>query len=276
MKCLAVIIFLVPRLILGQENLILGPKENLDHYIHSYSQVDGNTLSSNRVSNFIRKIERKEIDKNSPKFLRFLFTKTHQQFLRHYVEYSSFSETVEKGKYDCLTGTALYALLLDYFDIEYKIIETNYHIFLLASTAQGKVLLEATDPLNGLEEKQQDIEARINLYKENRIQEASLDKKYYRYNFNLYNQVNLDQIEGLLHYNRSVVAFNEKNLHGSIQRLDKALDLYNSPRMVEFSTILLLAVVESNLNSLDKEECFKNIQALRRKQLQVMASRNFN
>ena len=274
MKFLALII-LLPTLTLGQDNSVpVEPDDKLAYYVYNYSQVDGNARSSNEVSNFIKKLERKGIQKNSAQFLRFLFTKTHQHFLRQYVEYASFSETLDKGKYDCLTGTALYALLLDHFDIEYKIIETNYHIFLLVSTAEGKILMEATDPLNGFVEKPKDIDNRINLYRQNKIQEASIGKKYYRYNFNLFNQVNLDQIEGLLHYNLSIVAFNDQDLHASIQRLDRALNLYNSPRMVEFSNILLLSVIESKLNNVDKENCIKNIQAIRRKQVQVMASRN--
>ena len=275
MKFLALIILLQPVLLFGQQDWqASSPEDKPSHYILTYSSVDGNAASLKEISNFIKKLERKETQKKSTEFIRHLFLKTHQEFLRHYTEYASFSETLDKGKYNCLTGTALYALLLDHFDIEYKIIETNYHIFLLASTKGGQILFEATDPSNGFVEKPKDIDSRINLYKQNRVQETNIDKKYYRYNFNLYNQVSLDQIEGLLHYNLSIAAFNEQNLHASIQRLDRALDLYNSPRMLEFSTILLLSVMESKLDNVDKENCIKNIQAIRKKQVQVMASRN--
>ena len=274
MKFLALIILFQPILLFGQQGQTSSSEDKLSRYIVTYSNVDGSVASFNEISNFIKKLERKEMQKKSTGFIRHLFLKTHQEFLKHYAEYASFSETLDKGRYNCLTGTALYALLLDHFDIEYKVIETNYHIFLLASTGEGQILFEATDPLNGFIEKPKDIDSRINLYKQNRVQETSIDKKYYRYNFNLYSQVSLDQIEGLLHYNFSIMAFNEQNLHASIQRLDRALDLYNSPRMLEFSSILLLSVMESKLDSVDKENCMKNIQAIRKKQVQVMASRN--
>ncbi len=275
MKFLALIILLVPAIVLGQENSdAIGHGDKLNYYVSSYSQADGNTRSSKDISNFITKLERKEIQKGSTEFIRRLFIKTHHEFLRHYTEYASFSETLDKGRYNCLTGTALYALLLDHFGIEYKIIETNYHIFLLVSAEEGEILLEATDPLNGFVEKPKEIEDRINLYKQNRVQETSVDKTYYRYNFSLYNQVNLDQIEGLLYYNLSIVSLNEQNLQAAIQRLDRALDRYNSPRMAEFGTILLLSVMEGKLDNVEKEKCIKSIQAIRRKQVPVMASRN--
>ena len=273
MKFLALIILFQPILLFGQQGQTSSSEDKLSRYIVTYSNVDGSVASFKEISNFIKKLERKEMQKKSTGFIRHLFLKTHQEFLKHYAEYASFSETLDKGRYNCLTGTALYALLLDHFDIEYKVIETNYHIFLLASTGEGQILCEATDPLNGFIEKPKDIDSRINLYKQNRVQETSIDKKYYRYNFNLYSQVSLDQIEGLLHYNFSIMAFNEQNLHASIQRLDRALDLYNSPRILEFSTILLLSVMESKLDNVDKENCIKNIQAIRKKQMQVMASR---
>ncbi len=275
MRLLPFIFLLISSFVWGQENpRVLNSGDNLENYLDSYCQVGGNSNSHDYVSNFIKKLERKETQKESVEFLRILFTKTRHAFLRHYAEYASFSETIDKGRYNCLTGTALYALLLDHFDIEYKIIETNYHIFLLASTNKGKVLFEATDPLNGFVDNQNDIENRIKQYKRNRLQETAADKKYYRYNFELYNEVSLDQMEGLLHYNMSIVAYNKQNLQSAVHYLEKALSLYNSPRITEFSAILLLSVMESKLDKLTKESCLKNIQTIRRKQVPVMASRS--
>src|SRR5688500_3104570 len=112
MKFLALIILFAPFLVLGQENSVAIAREGkLNYYINNYSQVDGNTSSSDDISNFIKKLERKEIQKKSTEFIRRLFVKTHQEFLRHYTQYASFSETLDKGRYNCLTGTALYALL---------------------------------------------------------------------------------------------------------------------------------------------------------------------
>lgn len=275
MRILILVLFVMPFLGWGQVNLIARRStDKLGQYVYTYSQVGGNTYSIPDLSNFIKKLERKEIQKKDTEFIRLLYSKTRHEFLKHYAEYASFSETISKGRYNCLTGTALYALLLEHFGIDYKIIETNYHIFLLAYVGEGKILFEATDPLNGFVENPKDIGNRIKQYKQNRVEETAADKKYYRYNFELYNEVTLDQMEGLLHFNLSIVAYNQQDLSAAIHHLGNALELYNSPRITEFSSILLLSVLESKLDKERKENCLKTIQAIRRKQVPVMASRS--
>jgi hypothetical protein len=100
--------------------------------------------------------------------------------------------------------------LLDHFNVPYKIIETNYHIFLVAQTDKGSVLFETTDPANGFVTNNEEIKDRIARYRQNSIRSAASSKAYYRYNFDLYKVVNLDEVVGLLYYNLSIVAFNAK------------------------------------------------------------------
>ena len=49
-------------------------------------------------------------------FLSTLYYKTHKKFLKNYRAYSSFGEVLQEGKYDCLSATVLYTLLLEAFD----------------------------------------------------------------------------------------------------------------------------------------------------------------
>jgi hypothetical protein len=249
-----------------------NPGAKLEHYVNHYYGEESNKKSADAIFHFVSKLERKELNRKSTDFIRFLFTATRQKFLRHYQDYAGFSEMAVNGKYNCLTGTALYALLLDHFNIEYQIIETNYHIFLIAVTAEGQILIESTDPSHGFVTNPQEIKKRITLYKQNKVLETEDRRRYYRYNFTLFNQVNLDQLEGLLHYNHAIAAFNQQNLPLAINHLSKALDLYNSPRIVEFSSILWLAVRESSIDDSSKERCFKLLEAMRRKQSPLMAN----
>jgi hypothetical protein len=172
-----------------------------------------------------------------------------------------------------LTGTALYALLLDYFGIEYSIIETNYHSFLLATTIEGTVLFEATDPIYGFVSDPKEIERRIRYYKQNVIEPDIKSKKYYEYTFELYKTVSLIETKGLMHYNLSIDAYNRQEFESSIYHLDKALEFYNSPRIHEFSSILLLAIANSNVDKHAKDNYLKRVQLTRKKRAAVMASR---
>ena len=244
----------------------------LNRYINDFSQVGADDSKVFDISGFADKLQ-KESPRNTARFCRLLFNRTHQEFFRRYSQFASFSETLDKGKYNCLTGTALYALLLSYFDIEYTIIETNYHIFLLAETDDGQVLFEATDPIDGFVTDAKEISRLIDHYKRNIPQGARLDgKRYYMFSSELYQPVGLSELRGLLHYNVSTNAYNNQDFESAIEHLDRSLDLYSSPRVAEFSTVLLGAVLQSRLDSPTKERCINQLKSIRKK-LPFMASR---
>jgi hypothetical protein len=247
--------------------------KTLDRYIHDFSQVGTVEKTSFDISEFTNKLNQKE--SSGIKFCRLLFNKTRQEFFRRYTQYATFSETLNKGRYNCLTGTALYALLLDHFGIDYTIIETNYHIFLLAQTDDGQVLFEATDPIDGFVTDSKQIAQRLQQYKRNTPQGLPVDgKRYYAFMTELYQPVGLPELLGLLHYNVSIEAYNNQNFGSSIDHLDRALNLYNSSRIAEFSTVLLRAILQSTADEPTKELYLRQLKSIRKK-LPVMASRNY-
>jgi hypothetical protein len=269
------LLLLIPVLALGQssnENTLASSK--IEYYLNLFSQADNSKeVSTRQISGLAEKLEQKRSSFSHQKdFVEYVFRKTHQRFLKHYDDYVSFSEMLDNRSYNCLTGTALYALLLDHFGISYKVIETNYHIFLIANTDEGRVLLEATDPMNGFVSDAGAIEGRIRMYRQNAVQEVKSSMTYYKYNFNLYHEVNLDEMLGLLHYNFAVEAFNQNRLQESVYQLSKAVELYNSPRIEEFSRIVLFSVKESNLDPSAKARCIKDIQSWRKKTFVATAS----
>jgi len=276
MRAWGLVLWFFPLAVFGRALTVptVEPEGKLTYYVNLYSSVGTPTKESADLATFVNKLEQKQSSfKHNSDFLEFIFNKTHQKFLKNFSEYASFPEMLDKGNYNCLTGTALYALLLDHFNVPYKIIETNYHIFLLAQTDQGPILFETTDAANGFVTNGEEIQNRIARYRQNSIQTAGSSKTYYRYNFDLYKSVSLDEVLGLLYYNLSIVAFNSKDLNLAIDHLGKAIELYQSPRIEEFSKIILLTVLEGNLDPSEKERCLENIRALRNKHLIVTASR---
>jgi len=271
MRGVAVLLFFLPILVQAQgDRIAFYPTSKLSQYAHLFQQPD-NVQSSFDLEQYAESIEEKKFSKNEKQFLSFLFRKTHQRLLLSFKEYASFGDLLDKGEYNCLTGTMLYALLLDHFGFKYTIIETNYHIFLIAQTASGNILIEATDPANGFVDEASEITKRISSYRENLIQQNHSAKYYYHFTFELYNTVTLDEMMGLLYYNRSVKAFNEKQLGDAVQNLDKAFALYQSPRIDEFSKILLLSVSESDLRDEVKVSYVRKLQQIRKKKTDFVA-----
>jgi hypothetical protein len=224
---------------------------------------------------FLRKLDKKNASAKSERaFVRYVFEKTHQRFLKNYEAYASLDETFDNGSYNCLTGTILFSLILHHYNIDHQVIETNYHIFIVAETAEGKILLEATDPLNGFVSSAKGIEERISLYKQNQLQALQRDKSYYKFRFELYNEVSLNELRGLTYYNNAVNSFNHKNLEVAVQNLVKANESYFSYRIEEFSQILLLSLQQSDLDLKTKENCMNTILSLRQKSLPVILASN--
>lgn len=224
---------------------------------------------------FLNKLDKKySVVKRERVFIRHIFEKTHQRFLKNYTAYASLDETFDNGSYNCLTGTILFSLLLHHYHIEHQVIETNYHIFILAETAEGQVLLETTDPMNGFVTDGNDIESRISSYRQNLIQNQESTKSYYKFRFEIYNEVSLDELRGLAHYNNAVSAFNQRQLSEAVQNLVKANELYSSYRIEEFSQILLLSLQQSDLDRKTKENCMNTILSLRQKSLPVVLAAN--
>jgi len=251
-----------------QLNISLAQSAPVD-YFSAYSHH----ASSTEFQAFLSMLDTKKSRKSDRDFLHYIFTKTHKKFLRKYESNADFRHLAEHGTYNCLTGTALYALILNHVGYQFSIIETNYHIFLVVKCDLGNILFEATDPKNGFLTDASQVAARIAKYKENRtgLNESS-SANYYHYSFRLFNEVNLDQMQGLLFYNEAIEAFNERDLTTTINFLDKAIALYNSPRIQEFSRIVLLTVMQSEMDRSEKENCVKRIKSIQRKKMPAITS----
>jgi hypothetical protein len=244
------------------------------YYLSQYNQtslIQSTRFSANHYNILLGKISKRTGHKSQLELLRYVFKKAHQTYLRNYSEYASFSE-LSKGKYNCLTGTALFALLLEDLKFDYRIIETNYHIFLVVKTDNGQVLFEATDPLNGFVSDRSAIENRLSRYRQNEFQQRADDKNYYLYSFRLFKQVNLDEMLGLFYYNAAVELYNQHQLPNAVQNLDKAMTLYNSPRVDEFSKLMLFALAQSQLDVSLKETCVKKLQYIRKQKIRTIAT----
>ena len=89
-------------------------------------------LATAKMNQFMAALEIKRGKlKSDETFLRYAFRESHKTFFHSYKAYSQFPEIFDSGNYDCLSATSFFSVVLDAFGFEYKIIETNYHIFLV-------------------------------------------------------------------------------------------------------------------------------------------------
>lgn len=230
-------------------------------------------LAASKMEQFITElgVKRGKL-KSDEAFLRYTFREAHKTFLKNYKAYSQFPEIFDSGNYDCLSATSLFSVVLDSFGFEYKIIETNYHVFMVVEGDQKLLLLESTDEINGMVTNAEVIKERLARYQENKMYSSSADKYYYQYDLDLYQQVMPQQLTGLLFYNQAVAAFNTNDLVACAQKLKKAIRIYNSPRIAEFAIILVSRIADSNLGEDEKKQLISPFASIIKEKAAVVAS----
>jgi hypothetical protein len=204
--------------------------------------------STQRVTKFFDRLESHSgnYDKHQQQFVRQIFVKTHSRFLRTFKDNATFSQLFSNGNYNCLTATALLGVALQHFNYSFKIFETNHHIFILVDTERGTALLETTDPFDGFTTDPKLIDKKIAGYKNATASDTDSRVIQYQFRSRLYNEVTLEELAGLLHFNLATNAYNAKNYEQSLVHLEYSGALYQSSRIIEFSDVLLLTLQETN------------------------------
>jgi hypothetical protein len=172
--------------------------------------------------------------KDERNYIEWIYYRIHRKYLKRYKQYSSMKETLLFGKYDCVTGTALYATIFQSLGFDIAIKESTYHIYLLVDTHDGRVLIESTDPINGVIT---DPEIMSSWLSGNISLNASSDGQQ-PFEPILNKDITMDMLVGLLHFNQSVRFFNEGMFTHAMGYIEAAIDHYPSDRMFQMAAIV--------------------------------------
>lgn len=196
------------------------------------------------------------------KHLRSTYHAVREEFLRKYEVHASLEEMFTSGLYDCLTATAIYSAVLEELHYSFDIIETNYHVFLMIETSRGMVLLETTDPVNGLVTSKKEIAARLESYRLQEPANVASGKLLNKYSFELFRKVSDDGLIGLLYFNQAARAFNHGDLVSSARSLQKSESLHESPRCTALGELLLKSIADSKVDDKKRAECMELLKGI--------------
>ncbi|WMN11763.1 hypothetical protein QYS49_39545 [Marivirga salinae] len=202
-------------------------------FIYSVENFEKN----NQWNRLVGKLDRKS-DSDAEYFLEYLFYKTHQKLLKEYKKGTTFTNLLENGSYDCVSASITYSVLLKYFDIEHSIIETDYHVFIIAKVNDKEIIMETTDPRNGfvsnaeeIKEFKADFLPNVNSTQLN--QKESIGSPVYGQpnSKTIYKEISLRQLSALQYFNQGLIAMHNKDYKLASRRLQQALNLYESERI---------------------------------------------
>lgn len=223
-----------------------------------------------RIEKMLDRVARKTYV-NDQEYLHTIFRKTQKEFLHRYRQYSEVDE-LAAGEFDCLTGTSLFAVILERSGFSYRIMETNYHIFLLVNTSQGDVLIETTDRFEGFVTSADQIAERIQRYRTELPAEKE-SKLTYQYAFDLYNEVSLEELSGLLYFNQAVKAFNSGSWLLCSERIVLAESHCDSRRIDALASLLLRTITLCDISEEEKAGVISNLERFESIADQAIASR---
>ncbi len=192
--------------------------------------------------------------KDQSRFVKKLFYKIQRDRLTNYANNARLDDLfIGQKNYDCVTGTAVYALVLDELGIDYSIKETDFHVYLLVHLPGKDILLEPTDPINGFIDNPIVIGDRIRAYRNgdafgssnNDVLSTSSKVDSYSTSFFRDRIISLAELAGLQYYNLATDAFNNGKYTEANSLIEIALTLYPNDRFYGFRDILLIDMSQS-------------------------------
>ncbi len=186
------------------------------------------------------------------KLLERIFHTIFETHLRTYIPLADFPQTIEQNQFGCVTGTLLFALVLEKLGFDYHIYETNYHVYLIVDIDADKVLIETTDKVFGFEKNKHLINKRIQEY-QRVYDEKRKSANIYISIFKIEREISLIELIGLQYYNKATIAYNQKDYEKAIQALKKSMQLYDAERSAELMYLTLSQYLKNN-NLIDEKK----------------------
>lgn len=171
------------------------------------------------------------------KYVKSIYDQVHSSFLQKYEAVIRFAEIFRTGTYNCVTASALYALVFEKLNVPYAIQEKPTHVFLVAYPNQNNILVETTVPVFGYltydtRYKQNFIDnlKAQKLIGSTELQTQSVDELFNKYYFQSEN-ISLEKLIGIHYMNDALFYEDRKDLKNALAQSEKAYLFYPSPRM---------------------------------------------
>ncbi|MBN2395975.1 MAG: hypothetical protein JXC36_05890 [Candidatus Atribacteria bacterium] len=212
------------------------------------------TATDKRLKELIIVLEQKGIrNKNLKKQINLIYSYVHANLLKKYVEDIYFYDIFSNGHYNCVTASALYALLLEHFNIEYIVKETPQHVYLIADPGNSKVVIESTLPNKGVyvydEKAKRDFIlflANNKTISQEELNSHSVDELFEEH-YDKNKTINIYQLAAIQYYNKAVFQMQNSRFNEAAKNLEKAYLIYPS-NMIKYNLNAALANIINEQN----------------------------
>jgi hypothetical protein len=230
-----------------------APVDPLDLFLSiNYDNQSPNIKTT--ISAFIKMLDEKGVCNYArKKQIKEIYSEVHNRFFKKYTEEAYFPDIFKNGTYNCVTASALYALVLDHFKIEYLIKETPNHVYIIADPNSTSFLMETTLPSKGVVEfddrfKKNYVDYLVSnkIISQNEYKTNSINDLFEK-NFKMDKTISINQLAALQYYNKGIFTNNTANYPVSAANFEKANIIFPSNNIKYlYSNALLVLLNEQN------------------------------
>lgn len=101
------------------------------------------------ITDCVNDLKNETSGQDDVKKVKTIYKLVHKRFLNVYKLQNSFTNIFETGEYNCVSGSALYAIIFHLMDIPFQVVEAPQHVFLFAYPNSHRIAIETTMPQKG-------------------------------------------------------------------------------------------------------------------------------
>lgn len=211
----------------------------IDLFLSTNDQINDtqSTRIQAQISKLVDQIKASNYQNKKPqKQIKSVYEKIHNTFLTKYEVENRFYEIFESGNYNCVTATALYAIIFEKLNIPYAIKEEPTHVYLVAYPDIHNILVETTTPVFGFMNFDQAFKNNFinNLKNQKIISKDEVDSNTTEQLFNKYyfstENINLEKLVGIHYMNDAIFLQEHGKTKASFEQAEKAYLFYPSKR----------------------------------------------
>lgn len=203
---------------------------------HDRSVLGNKAEAIQKIDDCVASLKRAVSEKSETKKVKIVYDYVHKEFLKVYKLKNSFIDIFETGEYNCVSASALYAIVFSKLGIPYQIKETPTHVYLIAYPNSSKILIETTSPVKGYYQFTSSFISKYvtNLYNskiitKDELESTSVNDLFNKYYFTSEN-ISLLELAGLQYSNFAVYFIDDDDLIKAKEEIKNAYFLFESER----------------------------------------------
>jgi len=217
-----------------------------------------------QIETFVKRLDAKKLaNPKHEKVIKYIFKEVHSHFLRKYEINAFFSDVFLAGLYNCVSASALYALVFDELNIPYEIQELPTHVYLIAYPDEERITVETTDPLKGyvthdFRFKKEYVEFlhKTKLISEQEYRSSSVDKLFGEH-FYGDKSVDISVLAAFQYYNEGLSYLMKENKDIALEYFKKSYQIHQHAK-TKYLCVLLMEDAQSSrqFDSMEDVEVF--------------------